>query len=169
MFGSTRRKATAAATEAVSPLVRTLEFGGELGKRFWSDPYALGFISFSITAVAKVATNGKIKSADLGRCLQDVLAVLTTQPPESIMERINHLTATNNPDFLLGLKNADKIIFYSLGDDIFDDDPDVQRASRDAAAMGNSLDLAGPTDQRVRTISCLQRDLFFNRVRHLRT
>ena len=73
MFGSKRRKALAAISANVRPLVTTTQHNFGLPAGFWAERFVLGFFGTLISHHAKLATRGKITGEDLGYvCKRDL-------------------------------------------------------------------------------------------------
>jgi hypothetical protein len=113
MFGSNRRRATDAASQAVRPIVAAVQHNYGLPPHFWTDPFVLGFITTVITFHAKLVTGGRIEGAGLGRVTSDVIASVSNMNGSEILSRVTALTQAD-PDFGAGADNAVTICLYTL-------------------------------------------------------
>jgi hypothetical protein len=164
MFGMTRRRATRTAVEAVLPFIRVLKMTDGIPDGFWDDPYVLGIVSGSISIFAKLSTNGRIAGDDLGAVLIDTFSIISEQDGVPIIRRVLAFQDASDPDFLLGVKNADKMVSYAYGDTGYDNDPDVIHAKRIAKATA-SLQITGPISPDAAIAGALQQILFYDMVR----
>ncbi len=155
MFGITRRKATATAIQATFPIIKTLEISGPLPSQFWSNPYALGYLYWTIGAFAKAATSGKVAGQDMGRCLIDTFTKISGRNGSEITRLTTDMASQQVPDFVCGMRDAEKVIAVTYGSRDFDNDPDVISAVAIADAMGNSLDFLGSSDRRTKIAGAL--------------
>lgn len=138
LFGTDRKTATRAAVEALRPIIGSIQHTHGLPARFWTDPYVLGFMQFTIGWHAKLATNGKITGSELGLALADSLTALSNMNGPEIVRRISPLQ--NDPDFNRGADDAATVTFYTYGKlKNEQDNPLVQRATEVVDKQGSPL------------------------------
>src|SRR5262245_47139561 len=80
---------------------------------YWRDPYVLGFIQMTVLMFAKMATRGKIDSADLGYVLMDVLTAVSSMNGDVIAQDAADLALNKHPDFVRGNEDAMSIILFT--------------------------------------------------------
>lgn len=167
MFGGIRRKAVNDTVNAVRPLLRTFNvFGSELPKGFWQDPYILGYLTSVVRGTTRLSSKGKIAGPELAQVIMDVFNELVGQGGDEISDLVIALGKGKNPDFGLGFTNGDKFMCVSYGLPGYEDDPDVLKAGRLAAAMSRDLTSAvGPLTPQAETAAMLHKMLFHDPVR----
>lgn len=154
-----------AATQAVEPLIRTLEMTGGVPEGFWEDAYVLGFLNGCIGIMAKMATRGKIDGGDLGQVMIGVFDAISGGQGSEIATRVIPLQESEDTEFLRGVTSAAKTISVAYGFPDYDTDPDVVAARRLAKSMSSvSSIFAGPSEA-AQVAGALHKMLFFNVVR----
>ncbi|WP_395016082.1 hypothetical protein [Dongia sp.] len=166
MFGSARRKATKAATEAVRPLIKLLEITDGLPAGFWEDPYVLGYINGCIGLFAKLVTRGAVKGADMGYVMMDVLSDVSGRNGQEIVRNVIRLQQSKDAEYMRGIANADKCISVTYGLTDYDQDPDVVEARRRAPVIRKELSsITGESSENANAGAALQEMLFYDVVR----
>ena len=115
MFGLKRRKALAAISENVRPLVTITQHNLGLPADFWTDSFVLGFFGTLISHHAKLATRGKLTGEDFGYVLQDGFANISGMNGVELMRRYSELAQANDPDFDKGADNAVYFACFVMG------------------------------------------------------
>jgi hypothetical protein len=113
-FKTNRKIATAAGIDAVRPMVASIQHSHGLPSGFWTDPYILGFFSFTIAHHAKLATRGSIENHTLDLVLGDVLASVSNLNGSALVERTGKLSPHEDTDFNRGADDAAVICFYTI-------------------------------------------------------
>lgn len=166
MLEGVRRKAVTDAVNAIQGWIRTLNSDGELPAAFWQDPYVLGYLTSCIRCVAKLSTIGKIEGRELAQVVTDVFKELAGQDGVAISDSVIAFGKSKHPDFDLGWNNADKFMCVSFGIPGYENDPEVLKAARLAAAISPDLTSAvGPLTRRAETAAMLCKVLFYDPVR----
>lgn len=141
--GSTRKKATNAALNALRPIVGTLqsEWGPGIPPGFWDSGYIIGFLHLLIGYYAKIATDGKITGEGLGYVAEEVYTALAHQDGAAILRRATGLINSQDKEFNRGADDATTVFFYSIGR-LRDEErnPLVVEAKQAAAALGKLHD-----------------------------
>lgn len=115
LFQSVRTKGSKAAIAAVQPLLGVLSTGPGIPPGMWDSPYVLGFVNQTVLFVAKLATDGQARGADLGGILLDVYTAVTHQNGTSIMRTATTFMTQQHPEFIRGVDDAMLIQFYGQG------------------------------------------------------
>ena len=166
MFGGKKRKTTNEVTQALQPLIHTLESTTGLPRGFWEDAYVLGFMTGSIAAtLAMFASRDKLGD-DLGNVFTAVFDGLAGGGGKDIMKRARLFDDEQNRDFLRGTRNAHKVISVTFGLPGYEDDPDVIRAREMSAALEPMMSFTfGHTPEASAVGGTLQKKLFLDVVR----
>jgi hypothetical protein len=130
------RKARTACVQALQPFVVRHRTFGPWPPQFWHDPFVIGFVTFVIGTVSKLATGGKLTTAQRGHVFSGTLDDLGGDSFDFI-ERVERLTRARDPDYMLGSRSAETIITYFYNLHPMPDDPDVAAATK--LAKGGTL------------------------------
>jgi hypothetical protein len=134
LLGKQRKAAVRAAVEGLLPIIATVQDTHGLPREFWTDEYVLGFISFSISFRAKLATNGKIAGENLRYASLETLTALSNMDGAELLRRMTTLATEGNIDFKRGADDAAAVQLYSRG--ILTNHPLAQRAAAAIAGTG---------------------------------
>ena len=116
----------------------------------------LGFVVGTIGLVSRLATNNKLTTEQKGYVQLGTFKELGGYTPD-LIDRVESFMRQQNPDYIEGIKNADKVNAYILGGDF--SDPDIETATE--LAKGSGL---GPVD-RAAIGGSLMHLLFHSRVK----
>lgn len=114
LFKSPRKMATAAAIDAIRPLVATIQHTRGLPTGFWMNPYVLGFFTFTAGHHAKLATRGAIKDHALEAVVGDALTSVSNLNGPALIARTVKMSTKDEFDFNRGADDAAAICFYTL-------------------------------------------------------
>ena len=93
----------------------------------------MGWCVATIAVMSRLATRGKLTSVQSGQVMISTLKVLGGYSP-GIVEHIDRLRREPNPDYILGLKSAEKCVGYVMGLDLMTNDTDLKAATEWAEA-----------------------------------
>jgi hypothetical protein len=140
MFGAFRiAKAQQACVNALRPMIARPQALSPWPPKFWQDPYVLGFVVGTIALMSRLTTNNKLTTEQKGHVQLGTFKDLGGYTPD-LIDRLETFMREQNPDYVQGIKNADKVNAYILGGNFTD--PDVERATGLARGSGR-----GPVDR----------------------
>src|SRR3954469_9800044 len=99
LFNSRRKVATAAAIDAIRPLIANIQHSQGLPPGFWTTPYVLGFFTFTAGHHIKLATGGSIKDAELPKTICDVLTTVSNLNGQALGQRTIQMPHNDEFDF----------------------------------------------------------------------
>ena len=168
-FAIKRKRATQEAVKAVVPLVRIYSISGGSLSKFWVDPYAIGFIWGAIAYVALISTRGKLTKQESGRVLHDAIERIAGSEAPFVIERGMMLFGAGDLEFDRGGKNAQKVLGYSLGVELLQDDPVLEEARKIAPSLARLNSSLGATISSERSIiaDALLHLLFTNEMKRI--
>ena len=141
MFGVFRiATARKACVTALSPVVLRPQVLGPWPPHFWQDPYVLGWCVATIALMSKLSTRDKLTSVQSGLVMISTFKELGGYSPD-LTDRTAHFRREQNADYILGQKNAAKVITYVMGLDPLHNDPDIKLATE----MAESTMMLGGT------------------------
>jgi len=154
MFGSLRRKASIAATEALRPVVSGFQQRYGLPAGFWADEYVLGFMVTTAAYHAQLATAGKINGATLGEVMADAITSVSHLDGLRIVSRLGALE--EHPDFSAGADVAMIVCLYASGNLKNEATNElVARATRVAERMNAEMGVTSPAQKRASTAAVM--------------
>lgn len=164
MFGfSLREKATAAATQGALQMLRLRENSPHgLPSGFWRDPYPIGFFYGAIGMFAKIATNRRIGGEQLGMAAYQTFVNLLGSQGVEVARLATNYYLDQDPVFIRGCDNGQKVVVYTTGLSDLDDDPDIITARIDGLKyIAAALDLGGSASSRSLTAQALLERFLF--------
>lgn len=114
LFRSRREVGTEAAVEAIRPLVATIQHSHGLPSSFWTNPYILGFFTFTAGHHIKLATRGSIRDGDLAETIGEVLTAVSNLNGQALVQRTVKMGHNDESDFNRGADDAAAICFYTM-------------------------------------------------------
>ena len=124
----------------------------------------IGYLMGSIALVARLATNDRLATDELGKVINDVFANVAPQHYTTIQDAIGAFEQQGDPDAKLGFTNGEKCVAVGCGLPGYDDDTDVLKARTMATELSPKLGL-GPSNPTVEAGGTLIRMLFHDMVR----
>jgi hypothetical protein len=161
-----QNEVSAAARQAVEPLVDTFRRTGGLPDGFWDDPYVFGYMGGTAAMAARLAAGGGLDDDTLGEVVLTVLHESSARERDWLASRAETLHGAGDESFAEGQRNAEKVMAVAMGGRQFDKDMDV-RAARDLVRRMREMKLLQKdAEPRADVAACLQTLLLFDRVRH---
>ncbi len=166
MFGSNRRKATKAAIESIRPLLAVWHYREKgLPSLFWRDPYALGFVGFTASHFARLATRGKVKGEKLFHSVSDAITQVSNLNGHHVFSEYCDYAQEfpKNEPFERACDNAALIIFYQH-DILKDEDSNFHIMQAKESIRSSSLGDNDPSNERDQITSYLMTKLYVNEI-----
>jgi len=169
VFGLKRKRATEAAVAAAQPILRTLESGGLDPKKFWADPYFLGFMQAFLARRIRIASKDAVFGADLLAAVAEAFGAASGRSGVAIVRRTAPLIEERDPAYAEGYRNAEKIILIAHGSRAFEGEGDVARAIEVARTVAPDLVPLGlANDKSSGVAAVLMKKLLLDRLKERR-
>lgn len=145
-FGSKRRKIAHAVLEQIRTDFAYVErLIGPLPPAVAIDQYVFGYLISTIASTTHLISDGKLSAEDKGfvifHCIKGIFGG-NAPSNEQITARTE--SGRTNPDFMRGVKTADKIMCTLAGILKYENDPEVVAARQEVRTLGKSLDFLDP-------------------------